>query len=313
MTRRNAVPIGKQRGLFEPDREFGIEAPWWMATPHELQEAIWSGALTDEDLRDIEDLTEQGTVALREAGASSAFARALVRGEIEGLGRLLLVERFMDDGGDSKAVWEEVAKSLELKPLWRPGVGFQWCVLDLPVYEDGEHVRDDAFLVRMLKDSVDVELASSAVERIGSSIDPADYFEHVYGDGSDFWDSPVPLYHATPGRNLSSILKKGLLPQDESRGLRNRGVSDAVFTTSNLDRASDGMYGDVVLEIDTLAMRRESVMPDVSAEPDVIEAEAAQALAHALGDDNYVFEAENDPTTLILHGAVPPRFLRVIE
>lgn len=144
-----------------------------------------------------------------------------------------------------------------------------------------------------------------------ASSDPEDYIE-VHDELADFWKYPAPLYHATHPDNVSAIMEEGLMPMAMTRGLRNRGVDAAVFTTLDEEKALEGTYGDAVFKIDTSAMARDGYTPQVSQEPDVIEYAALSALMHLMGSEDSPSEHENDPDTVIVYGAIPPKYLRLI-
>jgi uncharacterized DUF497 family protein len=127
-----------------------------------------------------------------------------------------------------------------------------------------------------------------------------------------FWESPYELYHATDESNLESIMTKGLNTANKTRGLSNRGVWSAVFTTESLESAATGDYGDAILAIDMGAIPAKD-RPYIAREPDVFEAEMREALASALDIEGYYYEREGgmDADTVIVYGSIPPEFLRV--
>ena len=132
----------------------------------------------------------------------------------------------------------------------------------------------------------------------------------------EFWEYPRELYHATDSENLDSIMKEGLLQANDTRGLSNRGVYSAVFTTENIDALSDGSYGDTILSIDMEGLKESGIdLPYVSREPDIEEGELRGRLAHVLHLDDYSYDYESgmDAETVIVHGSIPPQFLHVVE
>ena len=177
--------------------------------------------------------------------------------------------------------------------------------------EPGMFVLTGALNRVAVRDKSDDTVRFTTAEDIldDNNLDPADYLT-LRDELEDFWTRPAPLYHATTEDHLDDILAEGLIPMAQSRGLRNRGVRPAVFTTLNRESAERGTYGDVVFEIDTGAMARDGYTPQVAQEPDVVEADGRNALAHALGVDDFVDEAENDPDTIIVFGPIPRKYLR---
>ena len=142
------------------------------------------------------------------------------------------------------------------------------------------------------------------------------YYPNVEQRWNDeFWESPSPLYHATPKENVANILKHGLQARNQTRGLSNRAVGSAVFTTSESEETAQGSYGDTVFEIDMEAMAQLPDRPFVSQEPPILEAELREALARLMGFEDYYDEPSSDisPYTVIIYGEVPPQFLTVME
>jgi len=131
----------------------------------------------------------------------------------------------------------------------------------------------------------------------------------------EFWGSPGVLYHGT--RNLGDVLREGLEPRSETRGLGNRAVGAAVFTTVEEDTAAEHAHGHDggVVEIDCKRMKRDKLTPFVAQEPEIIEDEMVGALAHRLGIE-YEHECSDagiDPDTVIVYGPIPPRYLRRVK
>lgn len=133
----------------------------------------------------------------------------------------------------------------------------------------------------------------------------------------DFWDgiSQPPLYHATTEENAEAIAVEGIAGANETRGLSNRGVGAAVFTTSSLDEAEDGMYGDAVFRIDMAAMKRDGLTPELSLEPAIEEEEWRAALASKLGSYDFSWDVEQgiSPYTIIVHGHIPAKYLQRVS
>lgn len=139
---------------------------------------------------------------------------------------------------------------------------------------------------------------------------PEEYYENPE---KDFWadvGTGCSLYHMTAQENLPLIKIKGLLPMDTTRGISNRNTGSAVFTSDNPDDIDS--YGDVLIEIDVGKMKTDGYMPYVGIEEPVQEAEIKNSLANAIG--LYDYEAEHDsdlsPTTIIIYGPIPPKYLK---
>ena len=147
-------------------------------------------------------------------------------------------------------------------------------------------------------------------------IDPEDFFPG-YDEkwNNDFWSGPCPLYHATTEENVKGILKRGIYASSATRGLSNRSVGAAVFTTSDVDETAEGSYGSFVFEIDTRALAKDPNRPFASEEPPVVESTLREALAHKIGLEEYYSEVESgiSPYTVILHGSVGPQYITLLD
>ena len=128
----------------------------------------------------------------------------------------------------------------------------------------------------------------------------------------EFWGSGAGiLYHATDSENYESIKQEGLGARAGTRGMSNRSTGAAVFTTANPNEAESGVYGDLVVRIRADKMAKDGVTPFVFREPDVVEGELRSALAHAVGDEEFVYDYEQgiSPDTVIIDGSIPPKYL----
>lgn len=132
----------------------------------------------------------------------------------------------------------------------------------------------------------------------------------------EFWESPPPLYHATPEDRVEFILEEGIEARHDSRGMHNRHITAAVFTGSSWEAAerNSEIYGPMVFEIDTEAMKRDGFMPFAFQEPDVVERDREGALANHLGDDEWEGYSEQgeDEETVILDAAIPAKYLKLV-
>ena len=131
----------------------------------------------------------------------------------------------------------------------------------------------------------------------------------------EFWDGVgdgTTYYHGTSEGNLDSILREGLSPRDETRGMSNRSVGAKVFLSEEYNTAIS--HYEFVLEVDLGAMKRDGYMPTAKSEEDVEEGEIMNALAHKIGLYNFEYEIEQgmDPGTIVLDGGIPPQYIREI-
>jgi hypothetical protein len=143
-----------------------------------------------------------------------------------------------------------------------------------------------------------------------------DYLSEKFNE--DFQESPGTLYHMTTAELAEKILAGGLKAQNKTRGLTNRGVGAAIFTVDHQEAASDS-YGDTLIAIDCKAMKADGIEFTVEQEPSVVEKEAAEAVAWALGLQSYNWYVESDgaddPSTVILRvrsGVVPAKYLEFV-
>jgi len=337
-TRRNGVPAHRQPALFGgPDSAHWVD--WRSATPHEIRRAAVTGHLTELDLQEMRALLAKvqadGTLEpMLSAGVSTALAYALVDGLIEEVEVDVLpddvhrLQGFLEDG-TTLAEFHQLAEEFVNRGFhiyhgmdlerWVDGPLYRWTTAVIPTFNDeGTWTGEATYLIAVNTSTGDGRVDAKSASALGDEIamgqtDPEDYIDTAEANYAGFWDFPFPLYHATQTENVDSIMADGLGATNESRGLRNRSVGAAVFTTTELEQAFDGVYGDVVFEIDTTAMKRDGYMPRVHAEPDVVEAEAANSLMHALGEEEFYMESENDPRTAIILGNIPSKYLRIVE
>jgi hypothetical protein len=132
----------------------------------------------------------------------------------------------------------------------------------------------------------------------------------------EFNDYTGVVWHATDDANVDSILADGLGPRNLTRGLTNRSVGAAIFTTMEKDQAFSGTYGNAVFEVDLNAMKKDGVLPDADLEPAVYEYQAQEILAHTIGLDDFSPAAggdgADDPATIILYGHIDPKYLKLL-
>jgi hypothetical protein len=146
-----------------------------------------------------------------------------------------------------------------------------------------------------------------------------DYFEEDFEqvENENFWQSPSPLYHGTSSQeSLDSILENGLEGRAETRGLTNRSVGAAVFTSlePELVEAYTGSDGGVVV-IDTEQMKQDGFTPFVGPEPEILEKQIAGAFAHKIGVDYKEDYSDSgmDPNTIIIYGDIPAKYIKKYE
>jgi hypothetical protein len=131
-----------------------------------------------------------------------------------------------------------------------------------------------------------------------------------------FWDSPAILYHGTTSDNWEEIQESGEIEaRSDSRGVSNRGMADAVFTSLNQEGTES--YGDVVLEINTLKMKNDSYMPEVSGEEPLIVNEQRASIANVLGYHEFVQDDYSSDglssETIAIFGSIPLKYVKRIQ
>ena len=135
---------------------------------------------------------------------------------------------------------------------------------------------------------------------------------------NSFWDDVGErffVYHATNSENVDNVLKHGLEPRYETRGISNRSTGAAVFTSDNPDDIAS--YGDYVFEINVSQMKKDGYMPEVSGETPAEEVQNKSSLAWKIGlrdyepSEDYTSEGIYD-TTIIFYGVIPPKYLRLM-
>lgn len=131
----------------------------------------------------------------------------------------------------------------------------------------------------------------------------------------EFWQGVAQgsvCYHGTTEDNWEDIQRdKRIGCRDTTRGLRNTGVGCAVFTSFSWDQTV--YYYEVRLQINLGAMKADGYMPDVSQEPDIEEGEALNSIAWAVGIEDFHWDTENDPDTLIIYGNIPIKYVQRIN
>ena len=134
-----------------------------------------------------------------------------------------------------------------------------------------------------------------------------------------FWEYPEVLFHATRQEFVEEIRKEGLKAQHVSRGLANRHIGRAVFTSTEPDWISHS-YGPVVITIRTDLMKKDGFMPYVTKEPNHVEAEVMDFIAGKIGawepghhDLSNAYSEGTTEDTIIIYDSIPPKYLEITE
>jgi hypothetical protein len=141
------------------------------------------------------------------------------------------------------------------------------------------------------------------------SIDPDKYIENIN------FDIPSEVFHATREENREDILEEGLQVRSDSRGISNRHLPDAVFTSAEPEEISN--YGSLLLKIDLGRMLSDGIISkeNLAQEPDVERYEKNRILEHIfkLEDGSLGFDMEGgmSPNTIIIYSSVPPEYITI--
>jgi len=191
---------------------------------------------------------------------------------------------------------------------------------NIKIIELLDNVDENLYLVdissdkRYVIDSGDIEFRNNDLKSWAQDI--------VNSTDLDSWvptpelDVPSIVYHGTEKENLENIKSNGLECRSNSRGMTNRSVGCAIFTSSEESEVAD--YGGILLEIDVAGMERDGVLPEVSQEPQIEEYNMADLFCSMFGlsiGDDIIFDIEYgmSPNTFIFHGSIPPKYIKHIE
>ncbi len=133
---------------------------------------------------------------------------------------------------------------------------------------------------------------------------------------AEFWKHPQTLFHATPTNNVENIKVNGLSAVHKSRGMANKHIRSAVFTSTEPDWITHS-YGPSVITIHTDLMKKDGVMPYVSKEPNHTEHEVIMFLLRKIKASDREMErdyssAQSEGTTddtIIIYSPVPAKYL----
>jgi hypothetical protein len=124
------------------------------------------------------------------------------------------------------------------------------------------------------------------------------------------------VYHYTTEERWEEIEESKELRTSYGTGLTNQGAN-GIFASMSPDTNADGIYGDVLLEIDLAAYKQRYKIDklDVSPEPDVLDAAINMQFASALGIENYEEQVSSDMSedTIIVGHVIPLKFIKRLE
>lgn len=175
------------------------------------------------------------------------------------------------------------------------------------------------YVVEIEDEWIGFSTAADFMENIAFKGEESDFFpDYEDNFNNEFWVTPVDLYHGTPAHE--AVLKQGLKPMSESRGLSNRSVGAAVFFSLSPEGTDSYAHDGEVIVADMKSMRDDYVsngkqLPYVAPEPDILSGELLGSIAHKIGYDDFLHEEESgvDPDTIIVYGHVPAKYLSVYK
>ena len=146
------------------------------------------------------------------------------------------------------------------------------------------------------------------------SIDTSELEEQALQDWREGDAKRTVVFHGTTAEALETIRTEGLNPRSDTRGIVNRGVGDAVYTSETADVA-EASY-DVVVEIDLPRAIEDGVISvdSLDREPDVIRNEVLEGIAISLDAGDFVPAESIDgtrPDTVVISDRIPPEYLLV--
>ena len=164
----------------------------------------------------------------------------------------------------------------------------------------------------------DVEPVKKWFEDISFSDRFFDYLELDLEEiaNQKFWEYPSILYHGTTKEGKEAILVDGLLPKARTRGISNRSIGAAIFTSTEIEGTSDYVEenGGAVFEINTRQMKKDGYTPRIYTETLNEEEEYKSILAAKLGLE---YDKEEEPgmedTTVIFKDPIPLKYLRMVD
>jgi hypothetical protein len=191
--------------------------------------------------------------------------------------------------------------------------------IDEEVFHEGQKVYvfnygNGRFIVEASFPYPSMERAELWIDQM-SEMDLYGYIDS--GDfNKSFWDSVDlndKVYHGTSKDRVTDILRNGLEPRSETRGIENKYTPSGIFT-SDIAEKPDSYY-DVVLEINIGQMKQDGYMPEISQEEPITEKELRETLANRIGLKGYYSDYANDydPETIIFYGMIPPKYIRVYQ
>ena len=132
----------------------------------------------------------------------------------------------------------------------------------------------------------------------------------------NFWEGlseNYVMYHGTYEEKVIDIMKNGLEPRSDSRGIENRHTGAGVFMSEDSETAAASYP--VVIEVALGKMALDGYTPDMGREEPAVKAEMRNSLGARLGLQDFQAECEAGiyVDTMICRDRIPPKYLTVVE
>lgn len=168
----------------------------------------------------------------------------------------------------------------------------------------------------LIKDVQDwfFDLSDSDIEEmVGHSADDS-YNDHIEGTLKEMKFNPGKVYHYTTEEKWKAIQEDGVLNQSYGTGITNRSTK-GIFTSTSPETYHDGSYGNVCLEIDLSAFKKEMNISemDLEYEPDVADYLLRSDLVSALEmyDSIHIdLSSDMSPSTIIVGYSIPIKYIK---
>jgi hypothetical protein len=176
-----------------------------------------------------------------------------------------------------------------------------------PKAESFEYIKDINDWIYNLNGAEMEEMLGYGVDKI--------YNGWIEGTLEDLKAHPGKLYHYTTEEKWVDIQQSGELHGSSGTGLRNR-FAHGIFTSVDSEEHASGTYGDVCLELDMDAFKRENNLSEISLqyEPDVEEYLLIDMIRVKLELRDFSTDVLNDtsPYTIIVGHNIPIKFIKRI-
>jgi poly(A) polymerase len=137
------------------------------------------------------------------------------------------------------------------------------------------------------------------------------YNSWVEGSINDLKENPGKVYHYTTEENWEKIKANGKLIGSHGTGLTNR-LSHGIFSSTNPEEYTLGVYGNICLEIDLESFKRNIGELHLEFEPPVVDYISRDFIARTL-EIEILNEIDNDvsPYTVIVKHTIPINFIKL--